>query len=1606
MSFRVRLNNIDSYQARPSSLDPLLPSIKPGQAPRSVPLIRIYGATETGQKVCAHVHGVFPYLYVEYTGSLVPDEVDAYIRRLHVGIDRAMAVAYRSERHDPYVARITLCKGVPFYGFHVGYKFYLKIYLLNPSRMTRLADLLRGGAVGKQCFQPYEAHIPYILGFMIDFNLYGCGFVDCEKVKFRIPVPSAEEVGPDALWNDETISQDMFLSEDEFPRLSHCALEVDVQIQDIPNQRQITPRLLHHDFIERLNPLPADIKLVHSLAELWRDDARRRGLVGQAFEDVPSMSSSSRDISAKWIHEEEYMEKIKDIIDEERRLAEKPFSGFDCFVRRKPFEGLVRTVVDSVKDFFPENQSEYGVFAGPPAAEQKQKLEEEVEIDEDLINQVVAEAEEEEAKATVSEDLDALGVEEGEERAPDVDQEGDVATGLNQDRDSSIPAPPERRTTNGNQHSTDDFPMDDDDFDIPIEFFSKTAPKRLASSVDPNPTPLKLRKIDLSSPAPNSMINQGGSLREKIPNTRSSSQKLQLSLKGYPVVKSPNPGTILRLSQERTSQKGGVGGLTPMGSSKPFSTPKASFFLSDNTVTSPGSMSDQQMKSISSKIEEAFGSVPPCATFLYNQFAPSNAELELPPKVYQDAYYSNEKDVPLRPKEYAGREFRLQSTTVAFLPDFDPSGNISSTLRVQKPNQKPLPTMRVWEILQPPPSRTETDQWLANLQAAKGDKIAGVCEEQFLSQIEGPTQRNRHGFKYSQLRKSAAVEHEAQHMSIMSLEVHVNTRGSLFPDPAQDEIACIFWCIQSNNEQLKSNGIKEGYHVGILVLAEQESLVKKLRRMVGVVVEEENSELDLITRLVDIVRDLDPDILTGYEIHNSSWGYIIERARCKYEYNLTEEFSRMKYQSHGRFGKEADIWGFNTTAAIRITGRHLINIWRAMRGELNLTQYTMENIAFHMLHRRIPHYNHKDLTMWYQSGKPRHLNRLLNYFVMRVQLDLDILEANELVVRTSEQARLLGIDFQSVYGRGSQFKVESMMIRIGKPEGFIMISPSKKQVGTQNALECLPLVMEPQSAFYTSPLVVLDFQSLYPSLMIAYNYCYSTFLGRVTNWRGQNKMGFTKYDRKPRVLELLKDYVRVAPNGIMYVKQELRKSLLAKMLAELLETRIMVKNGMQRDKDDKALQQLLNNRQLALKLVANVTYGYTGATMSGRMPCVEIADSIVQSGRETLEKAIELIHSEPKWGAEVVYGDTDSLFIYLPGRTRAEAFDIGDDIAKTVTSMNPKPVKLKFEKVYHPCILLAKKRYVGFKYEHRNQKEPDFDAKGIETVRRDGTPAQQKIEETVLKTLFRTSDLSQVKEYFQRQCSKIMNGKVSIQDFCFAKEVKMGTYSENGTLPAGAKISAERMEEDHRAEPQYGERVPYVVIAGAPGSRLIDRTVTPETLLYNAHHRLDAEYYITKNLIPPLERILNLVGADIRAWYNNMPKIRKVMRVENVKVIYGAARNSKNSILESYMKSSACLVCKGKVDIQGSSVCTECIMDRDTSVYKLSTQLKKSEKRNTDFHAICRSCASLTPAEEVSCDSKDCPVFYSRVRQAGTLAADRQSIGQAIKALEDLDLDW
>ncbi|KAL7917619.1 hypothetical protein ACQKWADRAFT_317212 [Trichoderma austrokoningii] len=1653
MHFRVRLNCIDHYQALPSRHDPPLRT--------RVPVIRIFGSTESGQRVCAHVHGVFPYLYVEYDGNLNQEAVGSFIDRLQLSIDRALGASYRQDRNGGarFVARITLVKGTPFFGYSVGYRFFLKIYLFNPAVMARLADLLQQGAIMKQRFQPYEAHLEYLLQFMIDYNLYGCDFVDSSQTYFRSPVPAdgtGSGISSQFFWNIQTIPNTSITNDLALPRESYCSLEVDIAAHNITNRKKIRERRLHHDFGEFIKPPTDDVRLVSSMAGLWKAEAKRRQTQEDPASSFPrdfvSMSADPRSSQLEpWIHEGEYRQKVQRLVAQEKDLSHGMDLNLNTFVKPRPYEDSIQTALQSVQDLHPAqpDKDNDAVVDEFPLSQVE---------DEDWEN-LMMEFEAGQTKHTAQshapkhtahnhapkhtaqnhapkhaaqshapkhQTLDYKNLFFGIGRSglatgklPRLPMSARLVEAAARNRltkagkaaGSRTPRVIHKRTASWSSddnpakrpkhapidesHSSSDLSSDYDPESDVLEPINDDA--KHDASYDEFPDLTSSMSFSDYDPESDVLESINDDAKHDASHDESHLSSSDLSLSDYdPDVWEPISNDQSRVKHENEpphlTSSMSFSEYVPSSDLESISNNQSkakheneSPHLTSSMLSDYVPSSDLESISNDAKHDASHNKSPhlsssdepqsdlesssssPRHVVTYAVPPPSVAEVALDlPVTYQEPFYSRKADVATQRREYAGKEFRLTSNT---LPDFCPTG-LSPQIKATS-----------WEIAKPPPTYDEVLEWC---QSGKAD-APPVPSSRLLSQIEGPTQTD--DFKYSQ-KAPSAVPREAQYMSIMSLEVHVNTRGDFVPDPEQDEVQCIFWRWK-DDDAVKS---------GILVLSADGDLANRTRHAVpSDQVVHESSELDLLNRMIEIVRVHDPDVLTGYEVHGSSWGYLIERARLKYDYDLCHEFSRMRAQSKGRFGKESDQWGFNTTSTIRITGRHMINIWRAMRSELNLAQYTMENVTWHLSHRRIPHYSCKSLTAWLQSGKPRDLHRVLRYYRARSRIDLEILECNELISRTSEQARLLGVDFFSVFSRGSQFKVESIMFRIAKPENFMLVSPSRRQVGQQNALECLPLVMEPQSAFYNSPLVVLDFQSLYPSIMIAYNYCYSTFLGRITHWRGKSKMGFTDYRRQDGLLALLEDHINIAPNGMMYVKPEVRKSLLAKMLTEILETRIMVKDGMKQDKDDKTLQQLLNNRQLALKLLANVTYGYTSASFSGRMPCSEIADSIVQTGRETLERAAAYIHSVERWGAQVVYGDTDSLFIYLEGRSRDAAFTIGQEIAQAITERNPQPIKLKFEKVYHPCVLLAKKRYVGYKYETRDQAKPEFDAKGIETVRRDGTPAEQKMEEKALRLLFETADLSQVKRYFQRQCKKVMRGKVSIQDFCFAKEVRLGSYSARGPPPPGALISAKKMQKDARAEPQYGERVPYVVIYGAPGARLVDRCVSPEELLRNPHWQLDAEYYISKNMMPPLERIFSLVGASVKQWYDAVPKIRRLVQTKGL--------STKKRTLEAYMLPVHCIVCRRKISGTAPlSLCRLCFA-RPATLLTLQTRLTAAEHKYDETLRVCQGCEGIGPLEEVGCTSHDCPVFWRRNKLRDKMLVERAVTGPVICGI-NRQMEW
>lgn len=138
----------------------------------------------------------------------------------------------------------------------------------------------------------------------------------------------------------------------------------------------------------------------------------------------------------------------------------------------------------------------------------------------------------------------------------------------------------------------------------------------------------------------------------------------------------------------------------------------------------------------------------------------------------------------------------------------------------------------------------------------------------------------------------------------------------------------------------------------------------------------------------------------------------------------------------------------------------------------------------------------------------------------------------------------------------------------------------------------------------------------------------------------------------------------------------------------------------------------MGERQLALKMFMNVMFGYTGASFTGRMPCSEIADAVVEVSKYCLRQAIDHLNSHPRFKGQVLYGDTDSIFFHVPGLPLSAAFPAGLELAAEITRLFPYPMEMKFEKVYESLFLVSKKRYYGKSYESA-QSAPKYEGKGL-----------------------------------------------------------------------------------------------------------------------------------------------------------------------------------------------------------------------------------------------------------------------------------------------------
>lgn len=317
---------------------------------------------------------------------------------------------------------------------------------------------------------------------------------------------------------------------------------------------------------------------------------------------------------------------------------------------------------------------------------------------------------------------------------------------------------------------------------------------------------------------------------------------------------------------------------------------------------------------------------------------------------------------------------------------------------------------------------------------------------------------------------------------------------------------------------------------------------------------------------------------------------------------------------------------------------------------------------------------HHSIISDLQQGSDEDRHRLAVYCLKDALLPQRLMDKLSVLVNYIEMARVTGVPVSFLISRGQQIKVFSMLLRKCQKEKLMVPTLKKSGFSGDDGGYEGATVLDPIKAYYQVPIATLDFASLYPSIMQAYNLCYSTMVDPRDVGKTDSKL------------------FKTSDNGHSFVHSNVKKGILPAILEELLTARKRAKRDMKNapTEFERAVQ---NGRQLALKVSANSVYGFTGATV-GQLPCLPIASSVTSYGRQLLEKTKEFVENKYtkangyEHDAQVVYGDTDSVMVKFGTATVAETFPLAIEAASKASEIFPKPIELEFEKVYFPYLLM------------------------------------------------------------------------------------------------------------------------------------------------------------------------------------------------------------------------------------------------------------------------------------------------------------------------------
>lgn len=555
-----------------------------------------------------------------------------------------------------------------------------------------------------------------------------------------------------------------------------------------------------------------------------------------------------------------------------------------------------------------------------------------------------------------------------------------------------------------------------------------------------------------------------------------------------------------------------------------------------------------------------------------------------------------------------------------------------------------------------------------------------------------------------------------------------------------------------------------------------------------------HDDREVIEAFMEYVKKFDPDIIVNYGANRMDWEYLTERSR---RLGIRFSVDRVGTEPH------RSVYGH-----VSITGRINLDLADFADELYEVKVKTLENVADYLGVMKVEERTLiEDVEVADYWDDPEKRETLAKYSMENVESIMGLYEA--LSDYAIELSRLVGLPLDQIGKAAVGFRVEWFLIREAYKTGELVPErverPYIPYVGG--------MVLKPKPGIHEN-IAILDFKSMYPNIMIEYNISPDTYL-------------------PPSEPEPPSGVYTAPEVGHRFRKEP--PGFYKRVLSSLISARDEVRAKL-RKVDPKSVEyRVLDARQKAIKVITNATYGYAG-WIGARWYRKPVAEATTAWGRKTILSTIEMAK---KMGLEVIYSDTDSIFItYDPEKV------------ESLTRMIEETLKLEIkpDKIYTRILFTeAKKRYCGL------LPNGELDVVGLEVVRGDWASIARNVQEGVLEIILKERDIDKAVEFVHKFISDLKARKHPYKDLVIWKTLTKPIEKYEVRAP---HVEAAKMLKREGWDITLGDKVGYVIVKGS--GRLYERA---KPYILTSYDEVDLDYYIEKQVIPAVLRILKQFGV-------------------------------------------------------------------------------------------------------------------------------------------------